>query len=91
MVQMLTLFSPIAFRAANIYLESDSGSAMNKGRTIYKERLFGFVFFFFFNQERYKFHRYLQWKRTTECFCFLNCSTLHLSAYLRLGREGLSF
>lgn len=51
MVQMLTLFSPIAFRAANIYLESDSGSAMNKGRTIYKERLFGFVFFFLIKKD----------------------------------------
>lgn len=41
MVQMLILFSPIPFGAASIYLESDSGSAMNKGRRIYK------VFFFF--------------------------------------------
>lgn len=42
MVQMLTLFSPIPFQAANIYLESDSGSAVNKGKAIYKQR---FIFF----------------------------------------------
>lgn len=42
-VQMLTLFSPIPFQAANTFLESDSGSAMNKGSTIYKQRLFFFL------------------------------------------------
>lgn len=44
MVQMLILFSPISFQAANIDLESDSGSAMNKGQYTNKD----FFFFFFF-------------------------------------------